>query len=131
MASVEQARDAVEAEHQHAAEMTAKALSAIDTIVALSTHTLTFVAIVLGLVGAIGGVAIYVGAREMARKVATRRMDAYLKTAEGAAYLRSALADEIRTQIEQKIVVVVQPGGSVAPPPPSQFPPAPHPGGQL
>ena len=131
MASVEQARDAVEAEHQHAAEMTAKALSAIDTVVALSTHTLTFVAIVLALVGAIGAVAIYVGAREMARKIATQRIDAYLKTSEGAAYLRSALADEIRMQIEQKIVVVVQPGGSVAPPSPSQFPPPPHSGVQL
>lgn len=78
MASVEQAKDAVEAEHQHAAEMTAKALSAIDSVVALSSHTLTFVAVVLGVVGTIGAVDVYVGAREMARKVATRRVDAYI-----------------------------------------------------
>ncbi len=58
MASVEQAKDAVEAEHQHAAEMTAKALSAIDSVVALSSHTLTFVAVVLGVVGTIGAVAV-------------------------------------------------------------------------
>ena len=131
MASVEQARDAVEAEHQHAAEMTAKALSAIDSIVALSTYTLTFVAIVLALIGTIGAVAIFVGARDMARKVATRRVDAYLRTAEGVAFIRGALADEIRLQIEQKIVVVVQPGGSHTPSSPSQFPSPPQSGVQL
>lgn len=130
MASVEQARDAVEAEHQHAAEMTAKALSAIDTVVAISSHTLTFVAVVLGIVGTIGAVAIYVGAREMARKVATRRVDSYIKTDEGKAYLRRVLADEVRQQIEQRIVVVVQPGGGAVPPPAGQFPPPPQAGGQ-
>ncbi len=130
MASVEQARDAVEAEHQHAAEMTAKALSAIDTVVALSSHTLTFVAVVLGIVGIIGAVAIYVGAREMARKVATRRVDAYIKTEDGKALIRRAIADEVRQQIEQKIVVVVQPGGGAVQPPAGQFPPPPQPGSQ-
>ena len=117
MASIEQARDAIEAEHQHAAEMTAKALSAIDSIVALSTHTLTFVAIVLALVGTIGALAIYVGSRDMARKIASRRVDAYIGSAEGATLIRSAVADEVRTQIEQKIVVLVQPGGPITPSP--------------
>ncbi len=65
----------------------------------------------------------------MARKVATRRVDAYIKTDEGKAYLRRVLADEVRQQIEQKIVVVVQPGGGAALPPTGQFPPPPQPGG--
>ena len=103
--------------------MTERALSAIDTVVALSSHTLTAIAVVTTLVALVGGFAIYLGAREMARKVATRRMDSYIRSNEGAAFQRQAVADEVRTQIEQKIVVVVQPDRARSNQ--STFPPAP------
>lgn len=109
MASVEETRAALETEQKHAIELTAKALSAIDTIVGLSSFTLTAFGVALAALALIGAVAVYFSSKREARKVAELRINAYIRGSEGHALIQQAVRDEVQSQFEQKAFLVVQP----------------------
>ena len=85
-----------------------KSLQAIDTITNTGNFYLTFIGVELAILALIGIVVIYVGARRMALKIANQRMNAYIQT-DAMAAVRAAISDEVRTQIESRAFVLVQP----------------------
>ena len=124
MAIAEKTVKTLETEQAKAVELASKALSAIDTVTALSSYTLTILSLLIGLLGLVGLVAIFSGSKRVAQKVAEARIKAYIETDEGKALVRDAIREEVRSQLELKSFLVVQPTSSA--PSESSFPAAPE-----
>lgn len=109
MASVEEMKEALDAQRDQAAHVTDRALSAIDSVVAISAHTLTFVEIFITVLTLVGVGVLIASTRWFATKVAHGRINAYIKSTEGYALIRQAVQDEVRNQLESKVVVQFRP----------------------
>jgi len=109
MASVQDLKDALATEQQRAVQLAEQAFQAIDTVTNAANFWLTGLSIGLATLAIVGYGVLYGGARNHAKKVAESRIDSYLRGDEGRAFVRQAIADEVRSQIEAKAFVVVQP----------------------
>lgn len=109
MASVQELKDALEAERGAAAQLAESALQAIDTVTNLASFTLAGLGIVIAILALIGFATVYFGARRLARKVAEVRIKSFIEGEEGERFVHSVIADEVTRQIEQRVFVLVQP----------------------
>ena len=109
MATVQELKDALTTEQERAVQLSEKAFQAIDTVTNAANFWLTTLSIILVILGLIGLTAIYIGARRAAVKVAQGRIDSYLKSTDGKQFVRQAIEEEVRTQIEQKAFIMVHP----------------------
>lgn len=109
MASVLETKEALATEQTKAIALSEKAFQAIDSITNVGNFWLTFLAIELAVLALIGLAVVFLGAKRQARKVAEERIKNYMSSDEGNDMVRSAIADEVTTQLERRSFVVVHP----------------------
>lgn len=122
MASVEEIKNALLAEQAKAAEMTDRALQAVDSITNVASFWLGVLGVGVALFALIGWAAVHAGAGRTAKKVADSRMNDYITSDAAKAIIAAAISDEIARQLASRSFVVVQPAEQPAQQEDSSFP---------
>lgn len=104
MASVQEMKDALEAERGHFVELSERALDAIATQLSLSSWVLGAMAVVVATLGIFGWAAVRRAAIKRAESLAKRRVKTYLCSDEFHALVRTKIEEYTRENWENRIV---------------------------
>lgn len=105
MASIQEMKDALATEQTRFAELAEKSISSIDTLLNVSTWTLSILAFVLGLVAIVGWTVIRNAALSTVRKMAKNHLDTYIKGDEYKALLEEKISDSIKARWQETLVL--------------------------
>jgi hypothetical protein len=122
MASVQELKEALIIEQNKTIELAEKSFQAIDTITNNANFWLSALSIGLAVLGLFGVGAVWYGAQRLAKSIAEERIKSYLGRDEASKFVRKCIEDEIRSQIEGRSFVFVQPNQSVPLPNMPAFP---------
>jgi hypothetical protein len=105
VASVQELKDALQAEQLAAIDVADRALDAINTLLTLSGWTITILAFVVGLIAIFGYALIASSAKNAAKKVATDRVDSYIKSQEFHDSLEVQVRKEVKERLRGKMIL--------------------------
>lgn len=105
MASVRELKDALEAEQTRAVDVADRSIAAIDTLLNLSMWGMTILGILVGLIALFGYGLIARSARIAAEKVATEKVESYIKSQEFADQIQRDVKEEVRRRVADKIIL--------------------------
>ncbi len=105
MATVQQTKDALLATQENAFRASEVAISAIDTLLNFQMWALGIIAVIIALVAFFGWQVVKIGAREAAEKIATERIDSYIKSEEFRDRASVRIGKEVEKRMEDKFIV--------------------------
>lgn len=105
MATVQELKDALETEQTKAIELADRAISAIDTLLNLSTWSLGVLAFVVGVIAIFGYALIANSAKKGAKQVAKSGLDTYLKSQEFSEALEVAIRQEVKDRLKDRVIM--------------------------
>lgn len=115
MASVMELQAELAEKQEQALELSVRALDAIDKINAQASFWISILAIGIAVVALVGFSVLWVTMLRMSKKVAESKISAFLTSDKGAAFVRKAIQHEVRSQIQDRTFVFVNPLGEDEP----------------
>lgn len=115
MASIIERQAELAAKQEQALQLSVRALDAIDKINAQASFWISILAIGIGVVALVGFGVVWVAMLRMSRKVAENKIRAFLASDKGLAFVKKSIQHEVRTQIQDRTFVYVNPLGEDEP----------------
>jgi len=105
LASVKELKDALVTEQSQAVDVADMAISAIDTLLNLSTWALGILAFVVGIIAIFGYGMIANAAKRAAKDVAKSETHTYIKSVEFSDLLEVAIKKEVKERVKDKVIL--------------------------
>lgn len=105
LATVQEIKDELLAEQARTVEVATDAITAIDTILNLSTWVLGILGAIIALLAIFGYGFIASSARKAAKEVATEAMGSYIKSQKFADRMQGAVESEVKRRMANKFIV--------------------------
>lgn len=102
---MQQLKDALVTEQSHAIEVADRAIDAFDKLLNLSMWTFGILGFVVALIAIFGYGLIASSARKAAERVATDRIDSYIKSQEFTDNLEKLVHTEVRRRLANKVIL--------------------------